>query len=77
MTYLPESGCFDNLQCFFFEVLSCGQTAVVCWKDAVFIAATKNQVFAGLFYRNLMSMTSPGAGASENRRLALGLGLMS
>ena len=29
------------------------------------------------FYRNLMSMTSPDAGASVKTRLALGLGLMA
>jgi hypothetical protein len=81
MMYLPESGDFGCCKTDFgrYSLRSdgvAGQTAVVYWKDTVFISGTKIQTSARLFYRNLMSMTSPAAGASVKTRLALGFGLM-
>jgi hypothetical protein len=54
MSYLPESGNFEYCNTYFggYALRSdgvAGQTAVVCWKDTVFISAEKNLVFASIF----------------------------
>jgi hypothetical protein len=58
MMYLPEPRKFGNLQLFFFWRISLGQ----------------NPRFLLVFYKNLMSMTSPAAGASVKTKLLPGLG---
>ena len=53
MCYLPESGYFEYCNTYFggYSLRSdgvAGQTAVVCWKDNVFISVEKNHSFAGV-----------------------------